>query len=117
MKSMDSYNFLVVAALQEELSYFYKLSFSFDSRIRKEGDVYEVSFTIGNQNVKVLTYTPNKMGMPFNAAAIMNIVNLHNPTNTFMIGTCAGLISKERHTGDVLVPKRVFSYKIRLSLF
>ena len=50
------------------------------------------------------------MGMPFNAAALMNIISLHEPIYTIMIGTCA-CIAKEHKLGDVLIPDRVFSYE------
>jgi nucleoside phosphorylase len=50
------------------------------------------------------------MGMPFNAAALMNIISIHKPIYTIMIGTCA-CIAKNHKLGDVLIPDRVFSYE------
>jgi len=108
--SKDTYNFLVVAALQEELNEFYKINQSFSKRTTKEGGANEISYTSNGTTVKILTYTPNKMGMPFNAAAIMNIIALHEPVYTFMIGTCA-CIAKDHKLGDILIPDRVFSYE------
>lgn len=105
------YNFLVAAALQEELLPFYELTGSTIKKISKDGDAYEIKIKIGGRDVKILTYTVNKMGMAHNAAALMNIINIHNPKYTLVIGTCAGLIDEERNAGDVMVPYRIFSYE------
>ena len=105
-----TYNFLVVAALQEELNEFYKMNQSFSRKRKKEGGTFEVSYITGGKSVNVLTYTPNKMGMPYNAAALMKIILLHKPVYTLMIGTCA-CIAKDHKLGDVLIPDRVFSYE------
>lgn len=108
--SKETYNFLVVAALQEELNEFYKVNQSFSKKTKKEGGASEISYTTNGKVVKILTYTPNKMGMPFNAAALMNIISIHEPIYTLMIGTCA-CIAKDHKLGDVLIPDRVFSYE------
>jgi nucleoside phosphorylase len=105
-----TYNFLVVAALQEELNDFYKLSKSFTKKIPRVGGAFEIGYISNGNEIKILTYTPNKMGMPFNAAALMKIISLHDPIYTIMIGTCA-CIAKEHKLGDVLIPDRVFSYE------
>lgn len=110
VKAKETYNFLVVAALQEELNEFYKLNQSFNKKTKKEGGAYEVSYTIRGEKIKILTYTPNKMGMPLNAASLMHIIGLHEPIYTIMIGTCA-CIAKKHNLGDVLIPDRVFSYE------
>lgn len=108
--SYESYNFLIVAALQEELNEFYKLDPNFSKMERMEGDCYEVSFNNNGKTIKVLTYSADKMGMPFNAASIMRIINIHQPYFTLFIGTCAS-IGKKRNLGDVLIPHRIFSYE------
>jgi len=105
------YDYLVCSALQEELMAFYELSSSFKKkRHLEEGDV-EVAIKIKNRNVKILTYSSAKMGMPYNAAALMKIISKHNPKYTFFIGTCAGLNKKKQKYGDVLIPDCVFSYE------
>jgi nucleoside phosphorylase len=108
--SKETYNFLVVAALQEELNEFYKVNKSFSKRTQKEGGAFEINYKFDGNIVKIITYTPNKMGMPFNAAALMNIISIHEPHYTIMIGTCA-CIAKNHNLGDVLIPDRVFSYE------
>lgn len=108
--SNESYNFLVTAALQEELNEFYKLDPSFSKQERMEGDCYLISFRFNENTIKILTYSADKMGMPFNAAAIMRIINIHQPFYTLFIGTCAN-IGKKITLGDVLIPRRTFSYE------
>ncbi len=108
--SNESYNFLVVAALQEELNEFYKLDPSFSKMERMEGDCYKVTFNYYGHTIKVLTYSADKMGMPFNAASIMRIINIHQPYFTLFIGTCAS-IGEKKELGDVLIPHRIFSYE------
>ena len=108
--SKPTYNFLIVAALQEELNEFYKLDSAFKSKKLIEGGAVELSYSCREYNINLITYTPNKMGMPFNAAAIMNIISIHQPFYTIMIGTCASVSSKHK-LGDVLIPDRVFSYE------
>jgi nucleoside phosphorylase len=111
LQEKETYHFLVAAALQEELNEFYEMNRKFKQRVATDGSAYEISFTRNKNLIKIITYTPNKMGMPFNAAAIMNIVNIHKPKYTLFIGTCAGLTNQKRKCGDVLVPFRVFSYE------
>ena len=110
VKAKETYNFLVVAALQEELNEFFKVNQSFKKKKKKEGGAFEISYTSKGKQINILTYTPNKMGMPFNAAALMNIISIHKPIYTIMIGTCA-CIAKDHKLGDVLIPDRVFSYE------
>ncbi len=110
VKAKETFNFLVVAALQEELNEFYKINQSFNKKSKKDGNAYEVSYTARGKKISILTYTPNKMGMPFNAASLMNIISIHKPIFTLMIGTCA-CIAKNHNLGDVLIPDRVFSYE------
>ena len=106
----ETYNFLIVAALQEELNEFYKLEKSFSKKTKKDGGAYEVEFECKGNMVKILTYTPNKMGMPINAIHIMDIISKHNPYYIIMIGTCACLNNKHM-IGDILIPDRIFSYE------
>jgi nucleoside phosphorylase len=107
----DGYVFMVAAALQEELNEFYEMSTDFSDRQEVDGNAFKVSLKIGRQSVTILTYTPNQMGMPFNAAAIMKIHSMYTPLYTFFIGTCASLKPAEHSQGDVLIPFRVFSYE------
>jgi len=109
--SNEAYNFLVVAALQEELNEFYTVNNKFKKREIREGGAYKISYVKNGRRINLLTYSPNKMGMPFNAASIMKIINTHNPTYTLFIGTCAGLTDEKRKCGDVLVPVRAFSFE------
>lgn len=110
IEGKETYNFLVVAALQEELNEFYKLEKSFSRKIEKEGGAFEVELDFNGSKIKILTFSPNNMGMPINATYLMDIVLKHNPIYTFMIGTCACLNDKHK-IGDVLVPDRIFSYE------
>lgn len=110
ISSRESYNFMVVAALQEELNEFYNQNKGFTKPIPKEGGASVISFQYKKRDVKILTFATNNMGMPINAAQIMKIISLHQPIYTIMIGTCA-CIKKDHKLGDVLIPKRVFSYE------
>ena len=74
IKAKETFNFLVVAALQEELNEFYKINQSFNKKTKKDGGAYEVSYTAKGKKIGILTYTPNKMGMPFNAASLKIII-------------------------------------------
>ena len=108
-----SYNYLVVAALQEELNAFTSLT----SKIRKvkslETGTDELSYKMDNSanEIKILSYATTKMGMSYNAAAVMRIIQIHQPIYTFFIGTCAGLYPEKQKCGDVLVPHRIFNYE------
>jgi nucleoside phosphorylase len=110
INSKESYNFMVVAALQEELNVFYSQNKGFSKPVPKDGGANEISFQYKKKKVKILTYATNNMGLPINAASIMKIINLHEPMYTIMIGTCA-CINRNHKLGDVLIPKRVFSYE------
>lgn len=105
------YEYLVCSALQEELMAFYSLSDSFKVKKHLDEGAVEVSIKIKNRKVKILTYSSGKMGMPYNAVALMKIVTKHNPAYTFFIGTCAGLNKAKQNYGDVLVPDAIFSYE------
>jgi nucleoside phosphorylase len=107
-----TYNFLVVAALQEELSAFTDLTSKLQriQKLRTGAVEYNYKKT-PKKSVKILTYTSNKMGMSYNAAAIMRIIINHQPLFTFFIGTCAGLDSEEQKPGDVLVPHFIYNYE------
>jgi nucleoside phosphorylase len=111
VRTKETYNFLVVAALQEELDEFYKTSWkNFSKKEAREAGAYEVTYQSKKERVRILTFSPNVMGMPMTAASIMNIISIHNPTYVFLIGTCACLNTKHK-LGDVIVPARVFSYE------
>jgi nucleoside phosphorylase len=101
---------MIVAALQEELNEFYNQNKGFTKPIPKEGGANEISFQYKKREVKILTFATNNMGMPINAASIMKIISIHQPIYTIMIGTCA-CIKRNHKLGDVLIPKRVFSYE------
>ncbi len=109
--SKETYNYLVVAALQEELKEFCNLCGKKQGVKHKTGGAVEIVFKKGKKQIKILTYSSNKMGMTYNAAAIMNVIAIHQPVYTFFIGTCAGLIPEKQKTGDILVPHFVFAYE------
>ena len=105
-----SYKYLVIAALQEELDYFIKhIQGSFE---RLGPDVEKYSLSEENNDLEILAFTPNKMGMPYTSAKVMQVINKYNPRFIFMIGTCAGITKYKKHAlGDVLIPCRVFSFE------
>lgn len=106
-----TYNYLVVAAIQEELSEFYSLTSKLKRHARVAGGAVVLTFEIDKKReIEILTYSSNKMGMPYNAAAIMKIICMHEPIYTFFIGTCAGIKDGQK-PGDVLVPHQVFNYE------
>lgn len=109
--SKPTYNYLVVAALQEELNAFFDLTSHLSKKARKEGGAIELIYKKGKREIKILAYSPNKMGMPYNAAAIMRIILLHQPIYTFFIGTCAGLYKDKQKPGDILIPHFIFNYE------
>jgi nucleoside phosphorylase len=102
-----SYKYLVVSALQEELDEFMlKVS---PSTEELELDVMLAKIQHRSKSVEILTFTADKMGMPFNAAKLMQIILSFRPKFIFFIGICAGI--KDHPPGSVLIPKRVFSYE------
>lgn len=103
---MNLYKYLVVAALQEELTAFTNLIEVTPTQVDLDVECFSIE---GQTNFEILTFTINKMGMSANAASIMKIISKFNPKFTFFIGTCAGL--REHEIGSVLVPFRVFSYE------
>lgn len=111
LSSKKTYNYLVVSAIQEELGEFYKLSSKIKRHERVAGGAVVLSFEIEKKRqIEILTFSSNKMGMPYNAAAIMKIICTHEPVYTFFIGTCAG-ITTDHSPGDVLVPHQIFNYE------
>jgi nucleoside phosphorylase len=105
-----NYTFCVTAALQEELNAFYVALGDNYRKIELPGGVAKIQLQLKNATIDILAYSANKMGMPYNAAAITRIIMTYNPKYTFFIGTCAGLREKN-NIGDVLVPDRVFTYE------
>jgi hypothetical protein len=112
LSTKEAYNFLVVAALQEELSAFTEQTSKL-TRIKKlsSGAVEYIYKKSLKKNYKILTYTSNKMGMAYNGAAIMRVIMQHQPIFIFFIGTYAGLNSEEQNAGDVLVPHFIYNYE------
>ena len=111
IQSRETYNFLVVAALQEELNAFLTLISNLKKVGKKAGGAVEYQYSFGKRQLTILTFSCNKMGMPFNSAALMRIVMIHQPIYTFFIGTCAGLHPSKQKTGDVLVPHFIFNHE------
>jgi nucleoside phosphorylase len=112
LSSNSTYNYLVVSALQEELIAFTDLTSKLQRTQKFRTGAVEYNYKKSQkQNVKLLTFTSNKMGMSYNAAAIMRIIVTHHPLYTFFIGTCAGLGKDEQQPGDVLVPQFVYNYE------
>jgi nucleoside phosphorylase len=107
----QSYTFLVVAALQEELDEFYSVASAQGTRVNLKGGAVKVTLKLDKTSIDVLTFTPNQMGMPINAADVMNIHSVYKPVYTLFIGTCASLTESERQLGDVLIPNRVYSWE------
>src|SRR5882672_3342044 len=81
--SKQTFNYLVTAALQEELNAFYELTSKITKHSRREGGAVELHFEHNKRDIRILAYTANKMGMPYNAAAIMRIISIHQPIYTF----------------------------------
>ena len=106
-----SYNYLVVAALQEELNEFYNLTSKLGKHTKLAGGAVELIYKMDKREVTVVAYTPNKMGMAYNSAAIMRIIQLHQPVYTFFIGSCAGLYPAKQNPGDILIPHFIFNYE------
>ena len=65
--SKPEYNFLVVAALQEELNAFYNVNGGLSKPKLIDNNTSEVSFQLKNKIVRVLTFATDSMGMPINA--------------------------------------------------
>jgi nucleoside phosphorylase len=99
------YTYLVAAALQEELHAFIKLTGGKQSM----PDSDEVSILIGHEEHKVAVFSADKMGMPYNAGAIMDVYHRLKPKFVLYIGTCAGL--GDYDFGTVMIPIRAFSYE------
>ncbi|HEV7333153.1 MAG TPA: hypothetical protein VGN63_19110 [Flavisolibacter sp.] len=96
-----------MSALQEELDAFLKrVSPNFR---RLELDVALVTYKDQGNSIEILTFSADKMGMPYNAAKLMQIITTFHPKYVLFIGICAGL--KGHKLGSVLIPKRVFSYE------
>lgn len=101
------YKYLVASALQEELDEFLK-------RVNPNTkpldlDVSLTSHKHSDKTIEVLTFSANRMGMPYNAAKLMQIIMTFQPKYVLFIGICAGL--KDHPLGSVLVPQKVFSYE------
>ena len=103
-----SYKYLVVSALQEELDEF--LLRINPHREQLEDDVVLCKCQVNhNSIVEVLTFSADRMGMPYNAAKLMQVILRFRPTYVLFIGICAGL--KNHSLGSVLIPRRAFSYE------
>lgn len=111
VSAKKSYNFLVVAARQDELSAFIDQTSNLKRGTKVELGVRELRLEEQKQKIEILTYTPATMGMAFNAASIMRIISKYQPIYTIFIGTCAGLYSEDYQYGDVLVPHNIYNYE------
>lgn len=110
--SNKTYNFLVVAALQEELNAFTEQTSNLSRIMKLTSGAVEYQYKFSKKyHINILTYTPNRMGMAYNAASIMRVIMKHHPLYTFFIGTCAGLDSDKQKKGDVLVPQMIYNYE------
>ena len=68
-------------------------------------EVTELQFPSSEQ--KILTFASARMGMPHNAAAIMQVIERYQPVDILFIGCCATLREKQVKLGDVVIPKTV----------
>jgi nucleoside phosphorylase len=111
ISSKKSYNFLVVAARQDELSAFIDQTDNLKKGEKVEFGVRELRYVEKKLQIEILTYTSANMGMAFNAASIMRIICKYQPMYTIFIGTCAGLNSDKNKCGDVLIPQNIYNYE------
>ncbi len=88
------YNILVAAALDEELSLFLNREknekhwdYVDENNLIKS---YRVSDVYGNVH-HILCYSPDHMGMAYNAVGLTKIIEKYNPKFVLFIGTCADL--------------------------
>lgn len=106
-----SHKFLVVSARQDELNAFLHLTSKLKRGSKKEFGVQEYVFIERKTKINILTYSPNKMGMAYNAASIMRIITSFQVKYTLFIGTCAGVLPDKNNIGDVLVPDFIYNYE------
>lgn len=109
--SKKNYNFLVIAARQDELSAFIDQTSLIKKRNKVDFGAREVSFEEKKTKIDILTYSPATMGMAYNAASIMRVICKYQPIYTLFIGTCAGLDSQKNNCGDVFVPQNIYNYE------
>jgi len=107
-----TYKYLIASALVEEMQAFYNTNPEFSNRVSHEGEVEATDFTFSNSKQTILTFACARMGMPHNAAAIMQIIEMYQPVYVFFIGCCATLKDNGVSMGDVIVPKTVFNYEL-----
>lgn len=108
-----TYKYLVVSALPQELQAFYAINEAFSKRIRidQEIGVYKTKIKFATSEQPILTFTSGVMGMPHNSAAIMQVIERHQPVYILFIGTCASLKDNAK-VGNVIIPKSVFNYEL-----
>lgn len=107
-----TYKYLITSALVEEMEAFYGTDPNFASRVGLSGEVEATKLTFVRSEQKVLTFACARMGMPHNAAAIMQVIEMYQPAYIFFIGCCATLKNSGVRMGDVVVPKTVFNYEL-----
>jgi len=110
--SKKIYKYLIASALVEEMEAFYSIDKAFAERTQLAGEVETISLKFDNSEQQILTFACARMGMPHNAAAIMQIIEMYQPAYVLFIGCCATLKSKGVKMGDVIVPKTVFNYEL-----
>lgn len=104
--------YLVVSALAEEMEAFYSLNPAFESRVRvADSTVDKTVILVDNTPTSILTFSSARMGMPHNSAAIMQVIQIHQPVYILFIGTC-GSLKKNTKLGSVIVPKTVFNHEL-----
>lgn len=113
LKEKHIYKYLIASALVEEMQAFYNTNAAFLNRRPLEGEVEATELTFSNsKKAIILTFASARMGMPHNAAAIMQIIEMYQPIYVFFIGCCATLKNSGVSIGDVIVPKTVFNYEL-----
>lgn len=103
--------YLVVSALADEIEAFYETNLAFNNRVAIGDGVNKTIIEFPASKQTILTFTSTRMGMPHNAAAIMQVIEKHQPAYILFIGTCAS-IKDGAKLGDVVVPKSVFNYEL-----
>jgi len=107
-----TYKYLIASALAEEMQAFYDTDQTFANRVPLAGEVEATSLKFDKSYQTILTFACARMGMPHNAAAIMQVIEKYQPVYVLFIGCCATLKDKGVDMGDVVVPKTVFNYEL-----
>ncbi len=105
------YDIAIITALDDEFYWMKKASKTNWYEMELDDNTYYVTKIKNNEGeeVSVIAYTANKMGMAYASAVSTKMLINFKPKLLVMTGICAGIENLEK--GDIIIPEYIFNYQ------